>query len=453
MLAVAMLALKLTVIDRKDTVFRRSGLERGHLVGVEVPLSVSFSDQVLLLGLSPGDGESLESRSGVIDLTTYWRVQQPVNQDYALVFTLIDGLGRPYAEASSGQQTSLWSPDQYARQQQSLLLWPGTPPGEYSLRVAVVDPSTGAVLDTTRPDGEPLGRSYELSLVTVSDSTPSLRPDGWEPARLLAADLGVGMALLGIDAPSGEVDAGGTLNLTLYWQAAGTMAEDWQVELRLLEADGTALAQEVFAPGQASYPTSAWRPGDVVRDARAFRVPARTPSGCYALCVATVGVSDAAGAACHPVLHVTVRAPCRDYRVPSMQHPLDRVIGNAVALLGYDIDSQPSAPGEPVELKLFWRAEAEMARSYTVFVHVVDANGRTVAQSDVVPGDGVRPTTGWLPGEIVPSIHLLEPPAGCTDGCYALRIGMYDRVTGERLPVSGHADLDSVLLSDALCCQ
>jgi hypothetical protein len=67
-------------------------------------------------------------------------------------------------------------------------------------------------------------------------------------------------------------------------------------------------------------------------------------------------------------------------------------------------------------------------------VHLVDASGSIVAQADSIPtlAGGVAPTESRRKGEVIADTHLLTVPDA---GSYRLLVGLYDPVTGERLPV------------------
>ncbi|MCI0476726.1 MAG: Gmad2 immunoglobulin-like domain-containing protein, partial [Anaerolineales bacterium] len=88
---------------------------------------------------------------------------------------------------------------------------------------------------------------------------------------------------------------------------------------------------------------------------------------------------------------------------------------------------------------LYWRALAQMNTSYTVFVHLLDAQGKVIAAGDAVPGNGDFPTTGWIEDEYITDAHTLSlenvPP-----GTYQIEIGVYDPVTGARLKTTDSAD-------------
>jgi hypothetical protein len=104
-----------------------------------------------------------------------------------------------------------------------------------------------------------------------------------------------------------------------------------------------------------------------------------------------------------------------------MQETLNASLGAHVMLLGYD-----QAPGG--DLTLYWQAGALLETSYKVFVHVLGPGDALLAQSDSVPAEGTRPTTGWLPGEVIADTHRL-PLAGAA----RLAVGLYDEASGQRL--------------------
>jgi eukaryotic-like serine/threonine-protein kinase len=89
--------------------------------------------------------------------------------------------------------------------------------------------------------------------------------------------------------------------------------------------------------------------------------------------------------------------------------------------------------GASVPVTLRWRCLAPFDRSYKVFVHVVTGAGTMVAQQDIVPLNGLRPTTSWAPNEVINDPHQVLLPPEATPGTYQIRVGLYDEIG--RLPV------------------
>jgi len=105
-------------------------------------------------------------------------------------------------------------------------------------------------------------------------------------------------------------------------------------------------------------------------------------------------------------------------------------------LLGYDLDHSTARPGDIIHLTLYWQALAEMETSYTVFVHLLDAQSRTWGQKDNAPVKGTHPTTSWLPGEVVIDEYEIVVDAVAPAGKYQIEVGMYDLATMLRLPAN-----------------
>ena len=91
--------------------------------------------------------------------------------------------------------------------------------------------------------------------------------------------------------------------------------------------------------------------------------------------------------------------------------------------------------GQAVQCTLYWRAQKTIEQSYTVFTHLVDADGQTWGQWDNEPQRGQAPTTRWVPGEVIADPYQIPLSADAPAGPVELRVGMYNRHTMLRLPV------------------
>jgi len=130
--------------------------------------------------------------------------------------------------------------------------------------------------------------------------------------------------------------------------------------------------------------------------------------------------------------------------------PLEANLADEVLLVACDLARVEFRAGETVQLTLHWQALREMTEDYTVFVHLVQADGQLVSQQDIQPLGGARPTTSWIPGQVVDDPYELAVPVGAAPGTYWLKVGLYSQRTMKRLPVveSGRAqtEQDSILV-------
>ena len=119
-------------------------------------------------------------------------------------------------------------------------------------------------------------------------------------------------------------------------------------------------------------------------------------------------------------------------------HPLDVDFNRQIRLTGYRLNPHLS-PGSPLNLTLYWRADAPIQVDFTVFVQLVDADNRIIAQRDNKPQNGFYGTPFWQPGEEVIDSHYLLLPADLSPGRYDLLLGFYEADTGLRLQILDEA--------------
>lgn len=127
-------------------------------------------------------------------------------------------------------------------------------------------------------------------------------------------------------------------------------------------------------------------------------------------------------------------------------HLVKAALGDAIQLVGYTLRRSPPAesfisqsPNLPpsLSLTLFWQALTPPSADYTVFVHLRNETGATVAQQDSRPLDGLYPTHHWQAGETIIDPITLALPEEISPGTYTLVAGLYRLDTLERLPVAG----------------
>src|SRR5690606_38407556 len=102
------------------------------------------------------------------------------------------------------------------------------------------------------------------------------------------------------------------------------------------------------------------------------------------------------------------------------------VLGQQIALLGYDLEADRVRAGEPVKLTLYWQAKAKLVRNYTVFVQILDEAGKVVAQQDNEPNGGKFPTSAWPVGQVVRDQYAVSMPATVAPGKHGIVVGMYE---------------------------
>ncbi len=106
------------------------------------------------------------------------------------------------------------------------------------------------------------------------------------------------------------------------------------------------------------------------------------------------------------------------------------------------------ASGNNLTLVLYWQALSTPDRAYTVFVHLLDRDGRRRGAGDGEPGKGSLPTTGWVISEYLTDSHVIAVNQNAPAGSYRVAVGLYDPSTGQRLATADGSDqliLDSTV--------
>jgi hypothetical protein len=109
-----------------------------------------------------------------------------------------------------------------------------------------------------------------------------------KPSALLAANWTNEIALLGYDLPDGPFHAGQDVVVTIYWRALGKVDLPYTFFVHLLgpfnpATNGPLWGQHDAQPGDGTYPTDAWDPGEIVVDEYVVPIPPATPPGEYEL--------------------------------------------------------------------------------------------------------------------------------------------------------------------------
>ncbi len=377
------------------------------------PLSLDFGGELALLGY---DHSILSTQHSA--LTLIWQAQHPLGVPYGFNLRLTDERSLIHSDTNIERPrdwrfypgTDQWPPDQYILDSYILKPLRGAPPGAYQLEVIAYRLDTLQALSTQRigeyvvdaPTNEPLGKP------------------------LLTLDK---MALIGIQADRADAAPGDPYRLTLLWQAFTDSPPEQDVQLELVDSSGAIIytRAESVSP---TYSPARWKQGDMLRQEVFFRLPARLPGGEFHWRVNGQMIQTS-------LLTLSLHPPARSFVSPPLAHPQTVVLTPAIKLLGWN----EKIEGQKLTVDLVWQATQETTESYRVFLHLLDADGNLVSQSDGEPANWTRPTSGWWAGEVVLDLRTLTVPG---PGEYTLRVGWVNE-EGER--ITEPVELGSVRIS------
>lgn len=389
-LCLALLIARGVYFDQTETVFH-------HTNPIPNATAVNFGNALELIGAEQPATLSAEEAAPIV---LYWRASQPLTADYSASVQLADSLGNRFGQADSqhpnGVPTSRWRLDQYARDVHSLMPLAGTPPGTYKLLVTVY---AGAQPLSVIQDGAPSGIEYELGQVQVT----APKPQGSGSLKLETVSVA-----------NQTVAVGDQLALTAVWFTGDAPAPDLKAQLMLVDESGETIFQSDQMPVGPDYPSQQWVPDTLVRYPLSVTLPPNLPAGKVQLKVGLVNGQGAVAAGPYEAGPLTITVPERTFTIPTMQVTVNHDFGDSIRLLGYDRGSD--------SITLYWQSLKTISPRLTVFVHTLNDAGDLINGNDAAPE---RPTTGWLPGEVIADTH----PLAVGDH---FEVGLYDPITNVR---------------------
>lgn len=407
--------------------------------------------------------DTVQAPSGsVIHGEWHWVALQDRLPDYAVRFRLVDAAGQVWASQTTRPVDGLypatyWRAADRVLDQQDIYVPPDVPPGRYSVDLQVL--REGGAVSVTGAGGPP-GREAVI-VGSVDLGVPAAWPD---PAAFqqdrIDRPLAAGLRLLTGRLDRATTAPGGQVVIESRWLAAGPIGRDLLVRWDLVDAQGRSWGRTEAPPtGRDGFPTSRWAPDTVVQGRHTLALDPLVPPGEYGVRLTVIDAAGREVLARSEVLRLSV-GPAESSAAPGGGPSADlgpgraigAVFGGAIELVGWRWDrsvpevgerlpagmdsGRPLSPGQRLEARLIWRGTAPVATDYTVFVQVLDAAGRLIAQHDGPPQDGQRPTSGWRTGEYLADSHTIALPGDLPPGRYRLIAGLYHPVTGARLPAA-----------------
>lgn len=281
--------------------------------------------------------------------------------------------------------------------------------GVYLLSVHVHGPE-GEIRPLTQR-GETLGTTY-LVPIQVEGQTlsgknaPTLQPFGERIALSSAQTL---------------QRVAGTLDVTLIWNVLSPPTQNYKIALRLRDASGWEVARLDSQPGYGFYPTSMWRPGELVTDRYALPLDEGTPPGTHYALDVTLYES----ASLRPIGTARVPGVVLTEPTTSPAFAVLHAFGAAPTLSKAEIGKPEVEQGEELVLSLHWAATAAMDRNYQCRVTLRDGSGADV-QTVTAPLSPEYPTSRWPPNAIVASRLRLRVAADTPPGQYSLALAVVD---------------------------
>jgi hypothetical protein len=271
----------------------------------------------------------------------------------------------------------------------------------------------------------PWGRLVRLAPHNLDPRTllPAL-PDAPQAARF--GDR-IGLLKAGF---SDQVASGDLLPVTLAWQTTHKLPADAHISLRLVDDEGSRIAQTDEALVSGWLPADALPAGQVLLSFSRFKLPAGTLPGEYLLQLAvfephagTWSLENGQLALNLGRVKVGPARPSQPVDAWGEYKPLAGFnFGDEIRLVGYDYSVTRAGQGKGFAARFLWQAIRPPSADYSLLVELVDAGGTVWREWQHTPADGRAPTSTWTAGQVVRDEVGLVLPANAPPGEDTLRV-------------------------------
>ncbi|MDY0018716.1 MAG: hypothetical protein RBT47_01805, partial [Anaerolineae bacterium] len=209
-----------------------------------------------------------------------------------------------------------------------------------------------------------------------------------------------------------RVAPGEAVYVTLFLQVTQPLTRSFKTVLQVLSPVEDSLLAQQDALTPRSFPLGWWQPGQIIAERFVLTTTQTMAPGAYPLDMFVV--TSASGKLSMyqdglPVERVTLGylvVPWEQQVDASRAVSVEAGLGDQFTLLGFEAPDHVSA-GETIEVTLYWKARRAPDADYTVFVHLLNADGTLAAGHDGIPMEGRYPTRAWAPDEIVADVHRI----------------------------------------------
>lgn len=394
------------------------------------PLSVNFGNAITLLGYDVGQAAAGEP----LPLFLYWQVNFDQTADFTPFIHFEDSWGHRWSQKETfAYPSAQWSRGETIVQRVEIDVPVGAPLGShYQLRVGLFSGSSGERLPRLDENGRYAGDTYLIENITVRPGEPPRTLP--QPPIVLNQTIRPQLKLLGVTRGALEAAAGESIELALWWHATEFVPYTI-TRLELMGSNNVGRILTNTQPVHNTYPFTSWQTPQLLIDWQTVQVPNDIPAGQYRLLARFLDGADATLATAD-LGPLQVMVTKRNFMVPDLERPYPATFGNEIKLLGYNL-TQLDEPDQ-YQLNLIWQAQTEPSNNYTIFVHLLQADGSCTPclwQQDVMPQQNQYPTSRWLANEVVIDSYQIMLPPETPAGSYQLEIGLYIAETGQRLQV------------------
>ena len=228
----------------------------------------------------------------------------------------------------------------------------------------------------------------------------------------------------------------------MYWQALGEVETSYVLAPRIIDSENKVVSAYDTIPATGRYPTPMWIPG--VRFAERHVMPPIADHAAPGVARLVLDVYPFGAAETSPGFRIEgaeISAPIFLSSGKISAPQATRRSGDAPLAVFGSLGELTAAwviarNEKMIAVALDWRARQPDGEAYQVFAHLVDEEGRLIAQADGPPRSGTFPTSIWDSDDVIRGIRRFYFPdeEGLPAGRYRVYVGFYRLDDGVRLP-------------------
>ena len=232
---------------------------------------------------------------------------------------------------------------------------------------------------------------------------------------------------LGYDLNKTKIEQKEKFKINYYWTCLNKTDQNYMIFVHFRNDSGKSGFQNDHMP---SIPTSQWKEGQIFKETQT--VISNDAIGEYSLNIGFYIPEKGR----IPVIGETQKINKTLLNIIIQESNISNkaldIYDDKIIFLGHNLDKKELKTGDSFKITGFWKSIDKININYTVFVHFLDEKNKVTFQQDHEPEYVVYPTSQWNIGEIIKEEYNINVPT-VKEGNYKIKIGLYDKKTGERL--------------------
>jgi len=204
------------------------------------------------------------------EITYYWKSLKETEKDYTIFVHFVNETGKTSFQNDHNPPvpTSNWTIGQILKETQTVNVPKDVDIGNYSLFLGAYIPDEGR-LPITKQKTE-----IDKSLDKIRITNPNI-------TYMIFGNYNNKISFLGYDINKNTVERSDSFKITYFWKSLDNVDNNYTVFVHFIDENNKLIFQQDHEPAYGIYPTSAWNPGDIIKEEYDVMLPTSVVEGTY----------------------------------------------------------------------------------------------------------------------------------------------------------------------------